>query len=117
DSGLKESGRSGHGGAGIRLRNGLAVLQLALALTLLALAGLLAKSFERVQSVDPGIRPENLWTLSVNIPETRYPKARQPLFFDGLAERAASIPGVRSAAISSALPFSGNWDRIGVEVE
>jgi predicted permease len=117
DSGLKESGRSGRAGKGVRVRNGLAVTQLALALTLLALAGLLAKSFERVQSVDPGIRPDNLWTLSANIPEKRYPKPRQPLFFDGLVERARELPGVESAAVSSALPFSGNWDRIAVEVE
>src|SRR5437762_9147989 len=54
DSGLKESGRSGRGGTGVRVRNGLAIAQLALALTLLALAGLLAKSFERVQGRDPG---------------------------------------------------------------
>ena len=52
-----------------------------------------------------------------NIPEKRYPKTRQPLFFDGLVERAAALPGVESAAVSSALPFSGNWDRIAVEVE
>ena len=117
DSGLKESGRSGRAGTGVRVRNGLAVTQLALALTLLALAGLLAKSFERVQGVDPGIRAENLWTLSVNIPEKRYPKPQRPLFFDGLVERARAIPGVASAAVSSVLPFSGNWDRISVEVE
>jgi putative ABC transport system permease protein len=117
DSGLKESGRSGRAGKGVRVRNGLAVTQLALALTLLALAGLLAKSFERVGRIEPGIRPDNVWTLSLNIPEKRYPKPRQPLFFDGLIERAAAIPGVESAAVSSVLPFSGNWDRIAVEVE
>jgi len=117
DSGLKESGRAGRGGKGVRVRNGLAVTQLALALTLLALAGLLVKSFERVQGVEPGIRPENLWTLSVNVPVARYPPPRQPLFFDGLVGGAAALPGVQSAAVSSVLPFSGNWDRISVEVE
>ncbi len=117
DPGLKESGRSGRAGRGVRVRNGLAVTQLALALTLLALAGLLVKSFERVQSVEPGIRAENLWTLAVNVPGSRYPPARQPLFFDELALRAAALPGVRSAAVSSVIPFSGDWDRIGVEVE
>ena len=114
---LKESARTGRGARGHRLRNGLAVAQLALALTLATLAGLLARSFERAQRVDPGIRPENLWTLSVNIPETRYPKPRQPQFFDELARRAAALPGVAGAAVSSALPFSGNWDRISVAVE
>src|SRR5215471_1629405 len=114
---LKEAGRSGRGARGHRIRNGLAVAQLALALTLAALAGLLARSFERAQNVEPGIRPENLWTLSVNIPESRYPKPRQPQFFDALAERAAALPGVAGAAVSSDLPFSGNWDRISVAVE
>ena len=117
ETGLKETGRSGRGAAGNRVRNALAVAQLALALTLAALAGLLARSFERAQAVDPGIRPEDLWTLSVNIPETRYPKSRQPLFFDELAGRAAALPGVAGAAVSSALPFSGDWDRISVAVE
>src|SRR5262249_13323472 len=114
---LKETGRSGRGAAGNRLRNGLAVAQLALALTLAALAGLLARSFERAQRVEPGIRPENLWTLSVNIPETRYPKPRQPVFEEERASRAAALRGVEGAAVSSQLPFSGNWDRISVAVE
>src|SRR6185295_8460226 len=102
DPALKESGRSGgRAGKGVRVRNGLAVTQLALALTLLALAGLLAKSFERVQGIEPGIRPDSVWTLAVNVPEKRYPKPRQPLFFEGLIERAAAIPGVESAAGAS----------------
>lgn len=114
---LKEAGRSAGAGFHARLRNGLAVAQLALALTLLALAGLLAKSFQRVSRVDPGIQPNGLWTLALNVSEMRYPKARQPLFFDELTLRAAALPGVRSSAVSSALPFSGDWDRIAVEVE
>ena len=114
---LKGAGRGAGAGLHVRLRNGLAVAQLALALTLLALAGLLAKSFQRVSRVDPGIEPANLWTLALNVSETRYPKERQPLFFDELARRAAALPGVSSAAVSSVLPFSGDWDRIAVDVE
>lgn len=116
-AGLQEGGRAVHARLGARLRNGLAIAQLALALTLLVLAGLLAKSFERSSRVNPGIRPEGLWTVAVNIPEARYPKPRQPVFFDELARRAQALPGVSSAAVSSAVPFSGDWDRIGVEVE
>ena len=116
-AGLKNAGRTARPGLDLRLRSGLAVAQLALALTLLALAGLLARSLDRLSRVDPGIRPENLWTLAVNIPETRYPKERQAGFFDELVHRVAALPGVRSAAVASVLPFSGGWDRIGVEVE
>jgi putative ABC transport system permease protein len=116
-AGLQEGGRAVHARLGGRLRNGLAVAQLALALTLLGLAGLLVKSFERSSRVAPGIRPEGLWTVAVNIPGARYPAQRQPIFFDDLAQRALALPGVRAAAVSSVVPFSGDWDRIVVEVE
>jgi putative ABC transport system permease protein len=116
-AGLQEGGRAVHARLGGRLRNGLAIAQLALALTLLGLAGLLVKSFERSSRVDPGIRPEGLWTVAVNVPAARYPAQRQPIFFDELALRARALPGVTSAAVSSVVPFSGDWDRIVVEVE
>jgi putative ABC transport system permease protein len=115
---LRRGGRGAAAPGGLGgIRGGLAVAQLALALTLLGLAGLLAKSLQRVSRMDAGIRAENLWTLALNVPETSYPKDRQPLFFDELERRVAALPGVRSAAVASVLPFSGDWDRIAVEVE
>jgi predicted permease len=114
---LRHGGRAAGAGRHAGLRNGLAVAQLALALTLLGLAGLLAKSLQRLSRVDSGIQPANVRTLALNLPGERYPEARQPLFFDELERRVAALPGVRSAAVSSVLPFSGNWDRIVVDVE
>jgi putative ABC transport system permease protein len=114
---LKEGGR-GSRGAGTRLRAGLVIAQLALAVALLADAGLLLKSFARLQQVEPGIRPARLLTFSLDLPRARYP-AREELsaVFGRLESALASQPGVRSVAVASILPFQDNFDRIGVEIE
>ncbi|MDP2577135.1 MAG: ABC transporter permease [Candidatus Palauibacterales bacterium] len=82
-------------------RSALVVSEVALALMLLAGAGLLVRSFGLLQKVDPGLRTENLLTFSVAVGESR------PEFFATSLERIESLPGVRSAAIVSRLPVSG----------
>jgi predicted permease len=85
---LKE-GTRGSRGAGAGLRAALVVTQLALAVTLLADAGLLLKSFARLQEVDPGFSPGRLLTFTVNLPDTQYPdEPKQIAFFDQALERA-----------------------------
>jgi predicted permease len=113
---LKE-GTRGSRGAGTRLRGGLVVAQLALAVALLADAGLLFKSFARLQRVEPGIRPDRLLTFSLDLPRARYPE-REHLgaFFARLESELGSQPGVRGVAVASILPFQDTFDRIGVEV-
>jgi predicted permease len=114
---LKEGGR-GSRGAGTRLRAGLVVAQLALAVALLAEAGLLLKSFARLQQVAPGIQPDGLLTFSLDLPRVRYP-ARQQLseVFGRLESELALQAGVRGVALASILPFQDSFDRIGVEIE
>ena len=118
-SALKAGGR---GGASIdqgstRARGALAVAQLGLALALLSGAALLMKSFARLHEVDPGFRPDGLLSASLNLPYATYRDEKPALFYERLAERVRGLPGVRAAAVSSTMPFSGNWDRIGVGVE
>jgi putative ABC transport system permease protein len=90
------------------LRDGLVVVEIALTLALLAGAGLLLRSFQRLRSSDIGIDAHNVLTSSFNLPEATYPdmQARRQ-FFDQLLSRLRSSPGVESAAISTEIPMRG----------
>ena len=114
---LKEGSRGIIGRAGKRLRSALVVAQLALALTLLVGAGLLIKSFANVTAVDAGIDPKNVLTLSMSLPSATYETEALTPFYDRLVERVRALPGVRGAAVSSIVPFSGKFDRTGVSLE
>ncbi len=94
-----------HGGAG-RVRGLLVTAEVALAVVLLVLAGLLLRSFLQLRAVDPGFTPEGVLALPVELPPDGYtaPAARSA-FFDELTRRAAALPGVESAAVSDAIPL------------
>jgi putative ABC transport system permease protein len=98
---LKE-GRRGAGG-GVEHRRwlgGLVVAEIALALVLLAGAGLLIRSFRLVTEADPGFDPRRLLTLSVPLPLAGYEdQAKQALFYDRALERLNALPGVEAAAV------------------
>ena len=112
---LKESTRHASGGPqGRRLRSVLVVSEVALSLVLLVGAGLMVRSFMRVQQIDPGIQVERLVTMEINAPSRRYPgEARLMAFYRDLVERVATAPGVTSAALSSALPLGGGGFYLG----
>jgi len=102
---LKEGARGSTSGAGAGVRSALVVSQLALALTLLVGAGLLIKSFVRLQRVDPGFDPNGVVTMTVSLPSRNYPDAaRQAAFFEQLVERIGAIPGVLSTNTLVAVP-------------
>jgi predicted permease len=82
-----------------RVSPALVIGQLALTLALLAGAGLLIKSFLRVQAVEPGYNPENLLTMMIPLSSTRYPPARHMFFYQDLLSGINSLPGVKAAAI------------------
>jgi putative ABC transport system permease protein len=104
---LKEGGRSSAGGGRELTRKTLLVVEVSLALVLLVGAGLLARSMARVLNVDPGFNPDNLITLRMMPPNNAYDKARRRVFFDECLTRVSALPGVRSAAITHALPIGG----------
>ncbi|MBO0858830.1 MAG: ABC transporter permease [Chloracidobacterium sp.] len=108
---LKEGGRGSTEGAGHRgWRNSLVVVELALAVTLLAGAGLLVKSLWRLWHVDPGVNPERVFTAYFQMPERRYSQPQQFInFYNRLLEGARALPGVRSAALGNSLP-PDNWE-------
>ena len=102
----------GRGGASrlsrTRIRRALVVTEVALALMLLAGAGLLLRSFDRLRDVSPGFRAAGVSTFSVSLSPVRYPdEERQQLFATTLLDRIARMSGVKSAALSFALPLSG----------
>ena len=91
------------------LRGMLVTAQVALALVLLASAGLLLKSLQKLASVDPGFKTDHLLTLEYRVPRNKYPKgAQQTRFHEQVVSKVAALPGVESAADIRALPFSGN---------
>ena len=115
---LKESGRGAvTGRAGARVRGALVVAELALAVMLLAGAGLLMRSFLKLQAVDPGFRPEQALTFELAFPDDRYRQDPARIgFFDQLLPRLQALPGARSAAAVMALPLSGMDFIISFEV-
>lgn len=103
---LKSSSRSFSGGG--RLRGVMIISEVALATILLAGAGLLMRSFLRLESVSPGFEPRNLLTMRIGLAGARYPQPLQrSAFYDRVLERVESIAGVQSAAISNSLPPNG----------
>jgi putative ABC transport system permease protein len=116
---LKEGGRTGTSGVlRQRLRSSLVVAEVALALVLLVGAGLLIRSFARLQSVDPGFRTDKTLTLFAVLPRAKYPDpARVAAFFEEARERMAALAGVESAALTSIVPLSGSDEIYSIAFE
>lgn len=91
---LKEGGQKGSSQSG-RVRNVLVIAEVALALVLVIGAGLMIRSFLRLQQVDPGFNANNLLMLSVSLPGVRYPEDGKAIaFFEQAEERIKGLPGV-----------------------
>ncbi len=108
---LREGGRGSAGPAGQRARRSLIVAEVALALVLLVGSGLFLRTFLRLQSVDLGFNPENVLAGAIVPPQVKYSSAAERLaLYDRLLDRAAAIPGLKSAALASVLPLGGDSD-------
>ncbi len=104
---LKDGARADDARGG-RMRSLLVVSEIAIALVLLAGAGLLIRSFARLVSVDPGFRAEQVLSAKISIPTVRYDNTGKVIrFFDDLVKRVEAMPGVRSAGGVSFLPLAG----------
>jgi putative ABC transport system permease protein len=106
---LKEGkGAEGQNPRSGRLRSGLVIAEVALALVLLASAGLLLKSFGQLQKIDSGFNPDNVLTMVVRVPDTKYKEDQQFVsFFRQTAERMRALPGVTSVGMVNFLPLYG----------
>jgi putative ABC transport system permease protein len=116
---LNEGSRGSTAGPGQqRLRGLLVSSEIALTVILLIGSGLLLRSFSRLQDVPPGFRPDHLLVADLPLSQTAYAEpARRYAFFDRLIERAAALPGVRSAAAASFLPVSGGGSIIHFNIK
>jgi putative ABC transport system permease protein len=106
DETLREGGRHGGGPRSRRLLATLVVAEVALSLVLLAGAGLLIRSFIRLQNIDPGFRSDGVLTARVQTPGVRYPTpAQRTGFYSSALARINALPGVEQAAGITFLPM------------
>jgi putative ABC transport system permease protein len=110
---LHEDGARGSSGAQRQRARGILVIaQVALAVLLLAAAGLTLKSFWRSQQVPLGFNPQGVLTMSIALPPSRYASPEKIVrFYDQLVEKVRGIPGVNAAAVCNNAPFDHHeWD-------
>jgi putative ABC transport system permease protein len=110
---LKQNNRSASGSQ-TRLRSGLAVAQIAIAIILLIGAGLMVKSLWALMHVAPGFHSENILTARLSLPRSRYPDNRRIAALEReVLEKLHGTPGVQSAGFATYVPLSGSdndWD-------
>jgi putative ABC transport system permease protein len=115
---LKDGGRGTSGGLGrSRLLSSLVVSEIALALVLLVGAGLMIRSLQRLQAVDPGFDSDHLMTMRFSLPAQKYPRAQAEVFNQQFRERLRALPGVQAASLSTDLPLSGDTSAGPIELE
>jgi putative ABC transport system permease protein len=105
---LKEGGRSGAASGRQRVRGVLVITEVALSVALLIGAGLLLRSFSKLQNVKLGFEPENLLTMRISLPRNRYQGDQEAwAFYARLLRETKALPGVQDAALTSAVPLAG----------
>ena len=105
-------------GEGRRLRDILVVAEMAMSVALVAVSALLIQSLLAVQQVPLGFDASNVFTLQFRLPQSKYAKPDDiARFFKNAIERVRAVPGVESAALVRAVPFSGNGGTTGYAVE
>ncbi len=100
-------------------QHALAASEIALALVLLAAAGLLLRSFSKLRAVNPGFRSDHLLTMRIGLSSAKYPpgSAKPVAFYRELLARINALPGVECAGAVSILPLGGDFDTAGTEPE
>src|SRR5678815_11124 len=112
---LRETSAQG-GAARTRLRSVLVVAQIAISLVVLIAAGLVVRTLQQLQTMNPGFNPQNALTMSFDLGLQGYDEPRGQQFYRQLTERVQSLPGVESAAVSSYIPLSLNYNSRNVFV-
>jgi putative ABC transport system permease protein len=118
-AGIREGGRGAVDSRGRRrVRNVLAVSEVALACILAVGAGLLVKAFVRVQSVSEGFEPGGVVTMAITLPQSKYPDdARRAAFTNQVLTRIGALPGVTAAGAISRLPLNPGSSRSDLTVD
>jgi putative ABC transport system permease protein len=114
---LKDGGRDGNGRIHQRAQRALIVSEIALTLMLLVCAGLLVKSFWRLQRVSPGFRVDQLLTMQTSLPLARYAEGDEIPFYQRLEDRIRPLPGVAHVGAVNILPLGGSYSCDGFDVE
>ena len=115
---LKEGGRASAGASRHRLLKLLVTTEVALALVLLSVGALMVRTFQSLTKVDPGFQVENLLTVRVGLPESKYKEEPQRVaFYRDVLEKTATVPGIASAAAVATIPLAGSnsWARVTPE--
>jgi putative ABC transport system permease protein len=103
------TGRNGGSSASQRTRKALVIAEVILSLILLIGAGLMIRSFWKLQQVNPGFDTSNTLVMGVGLPATKYTDPQQQaVFFDRVLEQISALPGVVSAGSTTTLPLSGS---------
>jgi putative ABC transport system permease protein len=111
---LRSGGRGGTAGrTRSRVRDVLMVCEVALLIG----AGLLIRSLIHLQQVNPGFRPDQVLSMQLSLPASRYPGLKVGLFYQRLLDRVAQLPGVQTAGICRFLPLSGTDASFSFQIE
>ncbi len=101
---------------GLNFRSAFIVVEIAVSLVLLVAAGLMIKSFARLQATQIGFNPDNVLTAKISLPGREY-EGKTIEFFEQLLDRAKSLPGVESASVSISTPLSNNSSKAAIKIE
>jgi putative ABC transport system permease protein len=106
---LKEGSKGTAGIGRSRLRNALVVAEVALSLILLTGAGFMMRSFLNLLQVNPGFNYENVLTMGIQLPQSKYREAPQrAAFYQDLEHRVKSLPGIEAVGFVTHLPLGGS---------
>ena len=113
---LKDTAAQG-GAVRTRLRSVLVVAQISISLVVLIAAGLVVRTLQQLQTMNPGFETQNGLTMSFDLGLQGYDEARGQQFYRQLIERVQSLPGIESASVSNYIPLSLNYNSNNIFVE
>jgi putative ABC transport system permease protein len=110
---LRSARVTGSPSTGLRTRRALLMAEVALALMLLAGAGLMARTMANLLAIDPGFDSAHIISAQMSLPSARYAPDQRRVFYDAVVDRARALPGVVNAALTISLPVQGsNWNSV-----